>query len=142
MAGPLLPDEIWELIRPILPPRPPRLRGGRPPVKDRDALTGILFVLKTGLQWQDLPGEMGCGSGMTCLRRLREWQENGIWRQVENLLLSHLREADRFDWPRAWVRIESEGGRFGSAVRAMPRPRDSQKVCRCADDRSVRAFED
>lgn len=116
MAGPLLPDDLWNLIRPLLPQRPPRLRGGRPPVRDRDALTGILFVLKTGLQWQDLPGEMGCGSGMTCLRRLREWQEGGVWQQVEELLMHHLREADRVDWSRAWVRVEPETHRVPASA--------------------------
>ena len=64
MAKPLLSDELWEIIEPILPPPPARPKGGRPPVDDRKALTGILFVLKTGLPWEDLPWEMGCGCGI------------------------------------------------------------------------------
>ena len=72
MAKPILPDELWEVVGPLLPPLPPPSpKGGRPPVGNREALTGILFVLKTGIPWEDLPCEMGCGSGMTCWRRLR-----------------------------------------------------------------------
>src|SRR3712207_463655 len=81
MAEPLVPDALWAAIAPLLPPRPPRPKGGRPPVDDRAALTGILFVLKSvlksGIPWEMLPQEMGCGSGMTCWRRLRDWQEAG-----------------------------------------------------------------
>ena len=72
MAKPLLPDHLWELIRPILPPHPPHPKGRRPFLNDRHVLRGIIFVLKTGIPWEDLPQEMGCGSGMTCWRRLRE----------------------------------------------------------------------
>ena len=81
MARPLLSDELWEVIEPLLPP--PKKRRfrypGRKPVEPRRALTGILFVLKTGIQWEDLPLEMGCGSGITCWRRLRDWQRAGVW---------------------------------------------------------------
>jgi transposase len=78
MAKPLLPDELWELIRPLIPPHPPQPKGGRPWLDDRKALTGIIFVLKTGIPWEDLPHEMGCGCGMTCWNRLRDWQAAGI----------------------------------------------------------------
>ena len=74
MAKPLLPDKLWELIEPLLPKWTPSPKGGQPPVSDRKALTGILFVLKTGLPWEDLPCEMNCGCGMTCWRRRRDWQ--------------------------------------------------------------------
>jgi transposase len=66
MAKELLPDAFWARIAPLLPPEPPKPKGGRPRVSDRAALTGILFVLKTGIPWEYLPAEMGCGSGMTC----------------------------------------------------------------------------
>jgi len=75
MAKPILTDELWTIIDPLLPELPPPgPKGGRPPVGNRDSLTGILFVLKTGIPWEDLPCEMGCGSGMTCWRRLHDWQ--------------------------------------------------------------------
>src|ERR1041384_7489595 len=79
MARPLLDDKLWKLIQPLLPKHKRRRRRypGRKPLEDRDALRGILFVLKTGIPWEDLPKEMGCGSGMTCWRRLRDWQADG-----------------------------------------------------------------
>jgi transposase len=101
MAKPLLPDELWEAIEPLLPPERPKPKGGRPLVPDRKALTGILFVLKTGIQWEDLPQEMGGGCGMTCWRRLRDWQTAGVWQQLHALLLDRLAEADQIDWTRA-----------------------------------------
>ena len=98
MAKPLLTDELWERIRPHLPPEPPKPKGGRPRVTDRACLTGILFVLKTGTPWEYLPREMGCGSGMTCWRRLRDWQAAGIWQKIWHALLDELGQADAIDW--------------------------------------------
>ena len=79
MCKPLLPDDPWGAIKPLLPLLRCRAKGGRLPAPDRAALTGILFVLKTGLPWERLPAEMGYGSGMTCWRRLRDWQQAGVW---------------------------------------------------------------
>jgi len=75
MAKPILDEELWSIIELLLPSPKPRRFGypGRKPVGNRQALTGILFVLKTGISWNQLPREMGCGSGMTCLRRLHQW---------------------------------------------------------------------
>jgi transposase len=103
MAKPLVPDALWALIAPLFPPEPPKAKGGRPRVPDRAVLTGILFVLKAGLPWEMLPQEMGCGSGMTCWRRLRDWHHAGVWHQVHTLLLAKLHEADKIDWTRAVV---------------------------------------
>lgn len=101
----LVEDGLWELVRPLLPP--PKARRwrfpGRKPLDNRKALTGILFVLKSGIPWEMLPQEMGCGSGMTCWRRLKEWQEAGVWKRLHELLLAKLREADQIDWSRAVV---------------------------------------
>ena len=82
MARELVTDELWETIEALLPPEPPKPQGGRPRIDDRAALTGIVFVLKSGIPWEMLPQEMGCGSGMTCWRRLREWQEAGVWERL------------------------------------------------------------
>jgi transposase len=72
MAKQIVSDELWEIIEPLLPEEPPKLKGGRPRVNDRAALTGIIFVLKSGIPWEMLPQEMDCGSGVTCWRRLEE----------------------------------------------------------------------
>jgi transposase len=101
VASRLVSDEVWERIRTLLPERPPRSTGGRPPIGDREVLTGVLFVLKTGIPWEDLPEEMGCGCGMTCLRRLRQWQESGIWHEMREIFKLYLRDASRYDWSRA-----------------------------------------
>ena len=125
MAKPLLPDALWELIRPLLPPpKPRRFRyPGRRPVDDRSALTGILFVLKTGIPWEDLPVEMGCGCGMTCWRRLRAWQRAGVWFKLHQVLLQRLDDAGKIDWSRAAV--DSTFARaFGGVEGSGPNPTD------------------
>jgi transposase len=101
MAKELVSDELWNTIEPLLPDEPPKPKGGRPRVDDRSALAGIIFVLKSGIPWEMLPQEMGCGSGVTCWRRLREWQEAGVWERLHKVLLDRLGEADRIDWERA-----------------------------------------
>ncbi len=104
MAKQLVSDELWAIIEPYIPVRPRRKRNpGRKPVPDRACLTGILFVLMSGIPWEMLPQEMGCGSGMTCWRRLRDWKKAGAWKTVHHLLLDHLREADKLDFSRAVV---------------------------------------
>ena len=83
-------------------------------MNDRAALTGILFVLKTGIPWEMLPQEMGCGSGMTCWRRLKEWHKAGVWERVHRALLDRLGEAGRIDWSRASLdsaSVAAPGGR-------------------------------
>jgi transposase len=101
MAKPILTDELWNVVAPLLPPQRPKPKGGRHRLPDRAVLTGILFVLRTGIPWEMLPQEMGCGSGMTSWRRLREWQQAGVWHNLHRLLLDRLGEADRIDWTRA-----------------------------------------
>ena len=101
MSKPLVTDELWAVVEPLLPEEPPKPKGGRPRVDDRAVLTGILFVLKSGIPWEMLPQEMGCGSGMTCWRRLKEWHEAGVWGRLHRTLLDRLGEAGRIDWERA-----------------------------------------
>jgi transposase len=116
MARPLVSDELWE-IEPLIPKVPRRQRfPGRKRLDDRKVLAGILFVLQTGIPWEYLPQEMGCGSGMTCWRRLREWQEAGVWQRLHELLLAKLNEADRIDWSRAAI-DSSHVRAFGGAPR-------------------------
>ena len=103
MAAVLLPDALLDLIEPLLPASPPRLNGGRPRLQDRACLTGILFVLRSGIPWHMLPKELGCGSRMTCWRRLRDWQQEGIWDLMHFTLLSWLARDGDIDWSRAIV---------------------------------------
>jgi transposase len=102
MAQLLVDDELWKLIAPLLPQRKRRRQhAGRRPLCDRKALSGILFVLRSGIPWNMLPQEMGCGSGMTCWRRLRTWQKARVWDRLHQVLLSQLRGADKLDFSRA-----------------------------------------
>ncbi|HXY10256.1 MAG TPA: IS5 family transposase [Terriglobales bacterium] len=128
MAKPLLPDELWERIEPLLPPpKPRRFRfPGRKPLDNRKALTGILFVLKTGIPWEYLPLEMGCGSGMTCWRRLRDWQAAGVWQQLHEILLAELNAADKIDWSRAVIDASFVRA-LGGGERTGPSPVDRRK---------------
>jgi transposase len=120
MAKPLVPDDLWELIEPLLPRRRPRRsrKGGRPPLDDRAALCGIVFVLKTGVPWEHLPREMGCGSGMTCWRRLRRWQRAGVWRRLHRTLLDRLNADGKIDWSRGVVDSMSVRAMHGGKKRA------------------------
>jgi transposase len=78
MAALLISDDLWSMIAPLLPRERPKPKGGHPAVPHRAALTGIVFVLRSGIPWEMLPIEMGCGSGVTCWRRLRDWHEAGV----------------------------------------------------------------
>lgn len=94
----LVTDELWATVEPLLPKRRVSKQGGRPRVDDRAVLTGILFVLRSGIPWAMLPLEMGCGSGVTCWQRLREWQRRGVWKRLHRTLLDQLAAADQIDW--------------------------------------------
>ncbi len=122
MAKQLVSATLWATLQPLLPPAPPRPTGGRPRIDDRAALTGILFVLRTGIQWEWLPQEMGCGSGMTCWRRLRDWQAAGVWQQVQAELLRRLRTADRLDFSRASLDSATVRAKGGVKKRGRTRP--------------------
>jgi transposase len=97
MAAALLPDPLWDLVEPFLPAPPNRPKRGRPRVSDRACLTGILFVLRSGIPWQMLPQELVCGSGMTCWRRVRDWQQAGVWDLIHFALLDWLARSDQID---------------------------------------------
>ena len=102
---PLVTDALWERLQPLLPPPPPRRFRfpGRKPLDYRKILTGILFVLKTGIAWDDLPAELGCGCGKTCRHYLRVWHRAGVWQKLHALLLAELNGADQIDWERALI---------------------------------------
>jgi transposase len=122
MSKPLVPDGLWNRIEPLLPEEPPKPKGGRPRVPDRACLTGIIFVLKSGIPWELLPAEMGCGSGMTCWRRLRDWHDAGVWDRLHQALLDDLGDADQIDWTRACVDSASVPAKKGAMRLEQTRP--------------------
>ena len=103
MAQELVPDTLWDQIEHLFPEDEPSPDGGRPRTDARTVLTAILFVLKTGIGWKDLPTEAFGVSYKTCLRRLDEWTAAGIWQQIHELFLKKLRRAERLDWSRVLV---------------------------------------
>jgi len=125
MATRLVSDGLWFLFAPLPPPRPPRPKGGRPSLDDRAALTGIP-LLKSGIPWQMLPQEMGCGSGMTCWRRLRDWQEAGLWQAFHHKLLDLLGRAGLIDWSRCALDTASLAAK-GGGDQVGPNPTDRGK---------------
>jgi transposase len=113
---------LWTRLQPLLPVVKPSPLGGRPRLDDELALNGILFVLRTGIAWEDLPQELGFGSGMTCWRRLREWQAAGVWHQLHLTLLAELRGAGRLDFSRASIDGSSVPSPRGARTRARIPP--------------------
>jgi transposase len=126
MAKKSVTDELWEIAEPLLPPEPPKPKGGRPRVPNRAALTGILFILKMGIPWVMLPKDMGCGSGSTCWRRLQEWRGAGVWRELHRVLLDRLGHHDEIDWSRAYPNSRS--------LSATRRARRSPRIRRLMTD--------
>ena len=138
MAKALVSDELWAMVAPLLPPPRTRPKGGRPPVDDRKALAGILFVLKSGIPWAMLPQEMGCGSGMTCWRRLRDWQAAGVWARLHRVLLDRLGRANAIDWRRCSLDSASVPAKRGANVSART-PRIGASRAASATSWSTRA---
>jgi transposase len=122
MAKPLVADELGERIQPLLPPPKPRRQRypGRKPRDNRKALTGILLVLKSGIPWEMLPQEMGCSSGMTCWRRLRDWQQAGVWQQLHELPASDERRIRAIS-PEPWW-IAPPSGQWVAGEKTGPNP--------------------
>ena len=121
MGKELVGDEPGETIEPLLPPEPPKPKGGRSHVDGRAVLAGIVFVLKSGIPWEMLPKVMGCGSDSTCWRRLRDWQEAGGWRELHRGLLDRLGEAERIDRSRPCLDSASVPAKRGAKESARTR---------------------
>jgi len=134
MTKELLPEDLWRRIEPLLPPEPPKPKGGRPRLSDKAALTGILFVLKTGIPWEYLPREMGCGSGMTCWRRLRDWQVCGFWDKLHQVLLQSLYDAGKINLSRVCIdssHIQAKkGAKEPAAVRSIEESPEANIISR------------
>jgi transposase len=110
-------DALWAVVEPLLPKNPPKPKGGRPRISDRAVLTGILFVLLSGIPWELLPQELGCGSGITCWRRLRDWQRGGV--AASAAFLQRLQDAGQINWER---------GALDSA--SVPAPAGGEATCK------------
>lgn len=125
----IVSDGLWELIEPLLPQKERRFRyPGRKRLPDREALQGILFVLHTGIAWTHLPKELGFGSGVTCWRRLDEWQKAGVWERLHVELLSRLRAAGEIEWSRAVVDSSQIQAKKGSPKRGRARSTEAVRA--------------
>ncbi len=118
----IVSDELWALVEPLLPVKERRFRyPGRKRLPDREALQGILFVLHTGISWPHLPAELGFGSGITCWRRMDEWQKAGVWERLHEVLLARLRAAGEIEWSRAVADASHVQAKKGAPKRARAR---------------------
>jgi transposase len=118
----LVSDELWSAVAPLLAKEAAKPKGGRPRCSDRAALRGIVFVLRSGVPWEMLPREVfGC-SGMTCWRRLRDWQRAGVWDDLHRVLLERLDQAGDLDWSRAAIDSALVGAKRGVLRPARTRP--------------------
>ena len=127
MASAQMPEEFFEIVSHHLPPeRPVSPKGGRPRVAHRVVMRVLWFVLTTGARWEDVPPELGC-SGRTAHRRLRAWEEAGIWDRLHADLLRLLRQADELDTDLVvidgvYVRASGGGGQTGPGPVGRGRP--------------------
>jgi hypothetical protein len=108
MSKPLLSDRLWAVIEPLLPPEPPKPKGGRPRISDRAALTGILFVLRSGTPWELLPREMGC--------------------RLQRALLDRLGRRNAIDFSRAALDSASVAAKRGARRPARTRPTGASRA--------------
>ena len=124
MARAPVSKELWQQLEPLIPPFVGSRKGGRRKrtISDEAALNGILFVLQTGIAWEDLPQALGYGSGMTCWRRLRDWNAAGVWEQLHQAMHVRLREHDQIDWSRASIDGSSVPSHRGAGKQG-PTPR-------------------
>lgn len=122
MSRELVTDELWSLVEPLLPPQKTvrTFRDGRKPKPHREVLEAILFVLKTGIPWEDLPPQFGM-SGMTCWRRLRDWNQAGVWPELQKVLLAYLHSWGLIDWSRCLIDSSSVRAVFGGPTPAATR---------------------
>jgi transposase len=106
MSEPLLSEHLWQRIEPLLPQQKKRRNvqyAGRKPADARKVLQGIIFVLKTGVPWKNLPATSDFPSGHTCRRRLLEWERRGVWRRLWQSILAELQAEGALDWERGVV---------------------------------------
>lgn len=111
-----LMDRLWDRVRPLLPPTPPQPKGGRPFADDRSCFEGIVYLLRNGLRWRQMPA--GFPPGVTCWRRHKAWTEAGVWHRAWKLVLRKLDQAGKLDTSELVMDgtfIEAKKGAPGSA---------------------------
>jgi transposase len=91
-----VPEALWRTVQPLLPPEPPKPKGGRPRVPDRVVLAGIIYRLRTGCQWKALPSEFGSGS--TCHLRMQQWARAGVFTDIFVALLKRYDKRRGIQW--------------------------------------------
>jgi len=132
MAAELLPEALWEEIEPLLP-RPSRAETGRPPVDNKKALRGIIFVLRFGVPWQAVPTDAFGVSGSSCWRRFSEWTDAGVWPEVHRRLLDRLGKDGGIDLQHVVVDSQSvravKGGRTPARTRRTAANRAANAMC-------------
>ena len=119
MRKPLLTDQQWKRIAPLLPQPPRRRHRGRPPKDNRAVFSAILWVLKEGARWQALPKEFGV-SPTTAWRRLKHWEEQGVWLRAWRALLCELDTQERLDWEQCFIDGSFAPAKKGARALAKP----------------------
>lgn len=119
MAKPILTDEQWNKIEPLLPPAKQRRKRGRPRKGNRQVLEGILWILKTGARWRDLPKDFGV-SASVCWKRLRLWEEQGVWLRLWRAFLCELDQQDKLDWSETFLDGSFAAAKKGALALAKP----------------------
>ena len=110
---PELTDAQWAKIEPLLPPMRRSPKGGRRPIGNRRCFEGILWVLRSGARWKDLPASYPSPS--TCWRRLRDWEDQGVWLAIWRAFLAELDEKGQLDWAETFA-----DGSFAPAKKGAP----------------------
>ena len=117
-SGPLLTEAQWKKIAPLLPKPPKQRKGGRPWIENRRVLEGILWILRSGARWQDLPEKFPHPS--TCWRRLRDWEERGVWLNIWRAFLSELNERQQLKWSESFLDGSFAPAKKGAAESEKP----------------------
>jgi putative transposase len=89
-------DEVWERVRPLIPAAPSHAKGGRRRMDNRKACEAIVYVLRTGIQWNALPRELGASS--TVHDRFQEWERAGLFKALWQAGLSEYDDLKGIQW--------------------------------------------
>ena len=116
---PMLTDERWSKIEPLLPKEGRLIKRGRPPKGNREVLEGILWILRTGARWRDIPEPLPSGS--TCRRRLLLWEEQDLWLDIWRAFLAELDATQKLDWDEAFIDGSFAPAKKGALQSGRPR---------------------